>query len=221
MVQVKVGSQTFKFSVETGSSDTWLAQTDFECINLTTGGTQPEADCHFGKLYNHSSSFSQITDENFKITYASGETLMGTLGRTAGRLASITVDNQEIAAVTAAAWGGDGLSTRIMGLAFPAITSAFQGTNPALDSPSTQVNPIRSSATCSLRERLLRCSVWPSLEDKRRPTRNRRIPNVAHTGSLVSAPFQILTIQSQSAPSDGTKIFQFYAITLQGFEIAN
>ena len=57
----------------------------------------------------------------------------------------MSVPKQEFGLVTAAAWEGDGINTGLMGLAYPALTSAFKGTDPSKDQfPQTQVtyNPI-------------------------------------------------------------------------------
>ncbi|MCJ1358439.1 MAG: hypothetical protein MMC33_008439 [Icmadophila ericetorum] len=188
LASVKVGSQTFKFIVDTGDSDTWLAWSGFECINIITGRTRPEAECAFGKLYSPSSSFSQIANENFNITYAS-----------CGKAMEFQV-----------------------GLAFPANTSAFQGTNPALDGSSTQViyKPLFTNLFAE-------GEVAPafSLPITRSQSGGQLgiggIPNVTHSGSLVIAPFQVLTLETESAPSDGSKTSQFYSINVQGFQIAN
>ncbi|MGI4850517.1 MAG: pepsin-like aspartyl protease [Janthinobacterium lividum] len=92
--------------MDTGSSDTWLAENGFQCVNLTTGADEPEAACAFGPLYTVSSTFSQIPDENFNITYGDGEFLTGIMGYENVTLAGINVPKQEVAVVDYAAWEG-------------------------------------------------------------------------------------------------------------------
>ena len=66
---ISFGTESFQVIVDTGSSDTWLAETGFACVNITTGASLTEADCYFGPTYNMTSTFKQIPDENFNITY--------------------------------------------------------------------------------------------------------------------------------------------------------
>lgn len=62
-------------------------------------------------------------------------------------VAGITVKHQEVALVDYAYWEGDGVSSGLMGLAYPLLTSAFKGTNPTQDSLANQVeyNPVFTS----------------------------------------------------------------------------
>ena len=144
LTHVTFGTETFNAVIDTGSSDTWLAETGFQCFNITTGASVPEADCLFGSTYTPSATFSQIPNENFNITYADGEMLIGIVGIEKVTLAGISVDNQEVGVVQLAGWLGDGVSSGLIGLAFPSITSAYAGTNPAVDGPATQLpyNPV-------------------------------------------------------------------------------
>ena len=144
LAPVKFGTKSFMAILDTGSSDTWLAETGFQCLNQTTGILLSEAECDFGPLYSRSQTFTPISDENFNISYGDGEFLTGTLGHEQVTLAGITVENQEVGIVNYAAWEGDGVSSGLIGLAFPAITSAYSGITPSLDTNITQVpyNPI-------------------------------------------------------------------------------
>lgn len=118
----------------------------FQCKD-TLGGNKTESYCKFGKAYETSCTFTKIPDENFKVTYADGEGLTGILGTEKITLANITVFNQTIGVVDIAAWNGDGISSGLIGLAYPVLTSAFNGTNASSDSRSSQVeySPIFTS----------------------------------------------------------------------------
>lgn len=115
-----------------------LVKSGYQCEN-SLGGNTTEAYCKFGETYDPSSSFTPIADENFRISYADGETLTGILVYEKVTLANITVYNQTIGVVDTARWNGDGVSSGIIGLAYPALTSAFNGTNITADSRSSQV----------------------------------------------------------------------------------
>ncbi|KAJ5949353.1 hypothetical protein N7454_000937 [Penicillium verhagenii] len=121
---IKFGTQTFDVIVDTGSSDTWVVKEGFECIDLDTGDKTTTATCDFGTTYTVDSTFSKISGEEFEIEYGDGEYLYGYMGTETVTLASITVD-QEIAVVTEAAWEGDGTTSGLTGLAYPALTSAY------------------------------------------------------------------------------------------------
>jgi hypothetical protein len=70
LVNVTVGPDTYALIVDTGSSDTWLAEVNFTCINLASQ-QEPESECAFGPLYDSSksSTYTEIPNENFNITY--------------------------------------------------------------------------------------------------------------------------------------------------------
>lgn len=114
------GTETFQVIVDTGSSDTWVAQTDFSCVDIETSAPLPEADCEFGTTYNVTSTFTEIPGENFNITYGDGEFLTGFFGTENITLAGISV-NQTMSVVNFAAWDGDGISSGLVGFAYPAL----------------------------------------------------------------------------------------------------
>ena len=117
---ITFGTQSFDVIVDTGSSDTWVVQNGFECIDLDTGREASESSCAFGSTYTVDSTFSKISGEEFSITYGDGEYLYGYMGTETVTLADITVE-QEVAVVTQAAWEGDGTTSGLTGLAYPAL----------------------------------------------------------------------------------------------------
>ncbi|KAK6613423.1 aspartic-type [Botrytis cinerea] len=133
--EITFGTQTFEVIVDTGSSDTWLAETGFSCIDLDTGKSASASTCGFGSTYTKDSTFKAISGEEFSITYGDGEYLTGVLGSQPVTFAGINVTTT-VALVTSAAWEGDGTTSGLVGMAYPGITSAYKG--------STQVpyNPI-------------------------------------------------------------------------------
>jgi hypothetical protein len=114
------GTQTFDVIVDTGSSDTWVVKEGFECIDLDTGKEVTASDCDFGSTYTVDSTFKTISGEEFEIEYGDGEYLYGYMGTETVTLADITV-SAEVAVVTEAAWEGDGTTSGLTGLAYPAL----------------------------------------------------------------------------------------------------
>ncbi|KAJ5195350.1 uncharacterized protein N7498_008788 [Penicillium cinerascens] len=121
---IMFGTQSFDVIVDTGSSDTWVVKEGFECINLATGKKTTEAECKFGSTYSVDWGFEKIPGEFFNITYGDGEYLHGYMGTEIITLANVMVET-EVAVVTGAAWEGDGTTSGLTGLAFPALTSAY------------------------------------------------------------------------------------------------
>jgi len=117
---VTFGTQTFDFIVDTGSSDTWVIESGFQCVNITTSAPIPEADCDFGPTWNKDSTFKEIPGENFNITYGDGEFLTGVLGWESVTVAGLSV-NQTVPVVNYAAWEGDGTTSGLLGLAYEAM----------------------------------------------------------------------------------------------------
>ncbi|RDW61612.1 aspartic proteinase [Coleophoma crateriformis] len=121
---ITFGTTTLEVIVDTGSSDTWLVETGFSCVDVDTGASETEDYCAFGPTYDVTSGFKEISGEEFSITYGDGEYLDGVVGYQEVTLAGITV-NQTVALVNYAAWYGDSTTSGLVGLAYPALTSAY------------------------------------------------------------------------------------------------
>ena len=95
ITNVSFGSQVFEAVIDTGSSDTWLVEAGFTCVNQTSNITVTEADCLFGSAgYKPDSTFTPIPDENFNVSYADGEYLNGIMGYDKVTFAGITIQKQ-------------------------------------------------------------------------------------------------------------------------------
>ncbi|MCJ1308744.1 hypothetical protein MMC25_002398 [Agyrium rufum] len=221
LVAVEFGKQTFKAILDTGSSDSWLAEKGFQCTDLDTGFVTSESTCMFGPLYSKSATFNQIPDLNFNISCGDGEAVAGIVGYEQVTLAGINVINQEIGVVDTAAWAGDETASGLIGLGFPSLTSAFKGTNPAADSPDTQVeyNPLFTNM-------ITEGKVTPvfSLAISRGANGGTLaiggVPNITHSPNFATSPFQILQVQPVGASPETQTQLSFYSITIQGFQIA-
>ncbi len=118
--QVTLGTETFELIVDTGSSDTWVVETGFSCTDFETGKSAAESACEFGPYYTKSSTFKSISGQTFSIEYGDLESLTGVFGTESVTIAGLTV-SQQIALVTAADWEGDGTTSGLLGLAYPAL----------------------------------------------------------------------------------------------------
>lgn len=147
LTRITVGGEDFMNVIDTGSADTWVAGSGFKCVSLRTKKEILPENCKFAKEYVPTKSFVPIPDQHFNISYADGEYLNGVMGRETVRLGNITVDNQEVGIINLAAWNGDGISSGLIGLAFPSVTRAYPGSDPKADKKGTNVpyNPIFTS----------------------------------------------------------------------------
>jgi hypothetical protein len=128
---VTLDGQRFSLVIDTGSSDTWVAATGFQCLDPNTYATLPTAQCGFGPFYNRAASttFKSI-NHDFEVDYAGGEFLEGIMGTerfgiggvSQGQTPYITI-NQTIGVVNDGYWTGDGISSGLMGLAYPALAN--------------------------------------------------------------------------------------------------
>ena len=220
--EVQVGSRTFDMVVDTGSSDTWLATSSFQCLKPGTGDYLPQSACEFGALYNQTSTFKPIPDQNFQVTYTNGETLRGTFGTEEVTVAGIRVREQQIALVNNAAWYGDTVTSGLLGLAFPAATKAFAGNDFRNNSIATQriYDPIFTSM-------YTKGHVAPLFSvaldrDEGGLLAIGGLPPVSFLSPFASSPFQLLTTSSSEVQgTSSSSAYTLYTITTNGFDFAN
>lgn len=86
---MKIGDKTFNFIFDTGSSDTWVVGSDFDCFNLTTKDPLPAAACNFGPAYTPGNEFDPLSNLNFNTFYGDGSFVDGTWGKVNVTLAGI------------------------------------------------------------------------------------------------------------------------------------
>jgi hypothetical protein len=128
-VEAQFGNQSFQLLVDLGSSDTWVVQTGYQCFNGSDNLELPQEACGYAnKTYDISSSFKQIPNQNFGVHYGVG-IASGIVGYEDVSIAGKTVRGQEVGIVNKATNPGDGRDSGLLGLAYPALTSAHPGTN--------------------------------------------------------------------------------------------
>jgi hypothetical protein len=111
--------------IDSGSSDTWIRGMNFTCSNRSIS-----ANCNLGPPYPVLDfPHGRIQDLHFAIVYGDDETVAGQLGYMDVEVAGITVHNQEVGLVSQGTWYGNNVTSGVMGMAYPALTSAYMTDN--------------------------------------------------------------------------------------------
>lgn len=117
-----------------------VADSSYTCVNITTNATVSQATCGLVATFNLTSAFEEIPNENFNISYGDGEYLNGVFGYETVGLAGINVSHQQIGVPYLAGWEGDNITSGLVGLAYPALTAAYSGTNASADNATDPEN---------------------------------------------------------------------------------
>ena len=207
---IKFGDETFTVVLDTGSSDTWLVENTFTCNK----GAQSA--CAFGNTYTRSPTFKSIANQNFEISYADGEFLDGIFGTEKVTLAGVTVNDQQVALVQRASWRGDGASSGVLGLAFPANTRAFSGMDYSQDTAEKQLTYSPLFTTMYTNGSVPPLFSMALDRDGNGEFAIGGTPDVKYVPVFASSPFQLLT--AGSGTEAGKTQYTFYSITTNGFE---
>ncbi|KAI5924328.1 aspartic peptidase domain-containing protein [Camillea tinctor] len=141
IMQVGIGAgEPYYMIPDTGSSDTWVVREGYTCLDPYYGQEVAPEVCDFGPLFRGDFPGGRIEDQNLNISYLSGDYLNGDMGFGDITVANITVPSQQFALVDVAAFGGDGVSSGILGLGLRGLTAAFTGNDPSADGLDNLVN---------------------------------------------------------------------------------
>lgn len=131
---VTFGSQTLSLTVDTGSSDVFVAEDDFQCVGPSAFGDPDElndldqSSCGYARggysTDQESSSFEVIDDETFQATYGAGSA-RGLMATQDISLGDATAQDQRFGLVNWSTPMGFG-SSGILGLAYAPLTSATE-----------------------------------------------------------------------------------------------
>lgn len=128
-VEIDFGGQSFLVEVDLGSSDTWVLGAGYECINPLDNSVLPQSACAYANsTYDISPTFSKILNESLGVFYGAG-IVVGQVGYETVTLTGITIPKQEVGISSSLTLPGDGHTSGLLGLAYPAITSAHPGTS--------------------------------------------------------------------------------------------
>ena len=93
---------TLDAELDTGSSDTWLIQTGFQCYSsnsFSATSLEPQSYCNFGGTYSPGSTFEAINGVHQRSCYGNGaRCVAGPLGWTSVTIAGVTVPQQVVGA---------------------------------------------------------------------------------------------------------------------------
>jgi hypothetical protein len=93
LVPLKWGDEEFQGILDTGSSDTWMISSDFQCTDAQ-GQEQDAKECGFGTGF--SGTISKIAGKQFNISYGDGEFVTGDMGTLEMTIGGLTVPKQEV-----------------------------------------------------------------------------------------------------------------------------
>lgn len=215
-IDIDFGAETFSVIFDTGSSDLWLAQEGLRCVDYY-GHEEEISECAFGSLY--SGEIDEIAEENFNITYGDGEFLTGNLGYQTVCVGGLAVERQEVALVDLAYWNGDNESSGLMGFAYPALTSAYEGTDPTQDNVNTTDLSYTNWVFTAIEQGLMApvFSVAISRGIDSGPSGQLALgglPDVAHEDDWASTPLQILELTPHNTEQSN---YSYYTIIPDGF----
>jgi hypothetical protein len=217
------GGETFYVVIDTGSSDTWLINNKYTCVDPTDSEVIDESQCGFGPTYSVSAAAKQIDNRNFNISYADGERLNGQMITEDLTFAGITVENQTMGLVTYAGWYGDGVSSGLVGLAYASLTNQYSGSEPDADIAGLTIpyDPILTSMfndnlTAPIFSIALNRDVSRSAVSAGGVLAVGGIPNIPHGSAWASANISVIGVDATT----GQPEYQFYAIRVDGWAVS-
>lgn len=210
-INVTVGPQTYSVVLDTGSSDTWFARFGFRCVDALHQSID-QGECNFGAPFKGGFPLGPIQEQNFNNTYLSGEFITGTIGFENLTLGGFTVSKQTIALIDNAHWNGDGVTSGLMGLAYPSLTNAHHGDDPSVDNVNATRAPYDPIFTSMWRQNLTSPVFSLALgrdDEESYLTFGDDLAVDVDSNSWASAPLQMLEL----LPFEATKnAFSFYTI---------
>jgi hypothetical protein len=217
------GGETFYVVIDTGSSDTWLINNEYTCVDPTDSSVIDESQCGFGPTYSVSATAKQIDNRNFNISYADGERLNGQMITEDLTFAGITVENQTMGLVTYAGWYGDDISSGLVGMAYASLTNQYSGSNPSADIAGLTIpyDPILTSMfndnlTAPIFSIALNRDVSRSAQSAGGVLAVGGIPNIPHGSAWASANISVIGVDATT----GQPEYQFYAIRVDGWAVS-
>ncbi|KAK6969102.1 acid protease, partial [Favolaschia claudopus] len=128
LINVTVGGQLFQVILDTGSSDLWITNSNFSCVDANRTVVPPET-CQFGPAKFNSSASTTFEpaspNATFFVQYGSGEFLRGPVGFDTVEIAGVSVTQQKFGIPDLNHFLGDEVPEGVLGLAYPGLTSVY------------------------------------------------------------------------------------------------
>jgi hypothetical protein len=220
LTTMKIGGETFKLVIDTGSSDTWVAKTGFQCVSVRTKQNTPNASCRIARTYNATQTYSVVANQHFNISYADGEYLNGEMAKDSVQFGGITVKNQQFGLVTLAAWNGDSISSGLTGFGYPSVTRAFAGTGAKGDRKGANV-PYDPVFTSMWKQKLVAPYFSVALNRANEPAGQIALGglpsgNIKYQNNWAKVPMQHLFVGAKQS-----KDYQLYVVESAGWDITS
>lgn len=134
-------------TIDTASSDTWAAAKTFRCLDAHSN-VVPQGACGFAPPLSDDFQYGRVAPaQHMYIRYGDGEVVTGPMGYSDVTIANLTVRKQQVALANMTHWNGNNVTTGLLGLGFPSLTSSFLGTDVNDHSPYNELeySPIFTS----------------------------------------------------------------------------
>ncbi|KAI1803139.1 acid protease [Daldinia bambusicola] len=125
-VQASFNGRQMEVVIDSGSADTWVVGSNFSCKGILNETVSNEF-CSLGPAFSGNFTGGPLPNLHFAIKYGDGESVQGLMGQMDVEFAGVTVFDQEIAIASQGTWHGNNVTSGILGLAYPSLTSAYWG----------------------------------------------------------------------------------------------
>ncbi|KAK8111809.1 aspartic-type endopeptidase-like protein [Apiospora kogelbergensis] len=213
LMSVGIGGRNWSMIPDSGSADTWLMSSTFQCLDRSHN-QQDQIACNFGPSFTGNFSGGRIADEHMNISYGGGDSLNGDMGYEDITVAGITIPKQQMSLVTSASIRGNGIFSGILGLGMRGLTTSYTGSNPANDSPATAKEYAPLVETMSKKIAPL-FSVAMSRDDNRSFISFGGVPPNVTTGEFATTPIR------QMSMNGGPKHYIYYGIMPDNMKVSN
>lgn len=145
-VEVVLNGSPVNLLLNTGGSDTWVRAKNFTCLN-NASDSAPGSQCDWGSFGATGFPDGPIHDQHFAVKNQDGSAISGQLGYMDVTLANVKVYNQEVAIATQGTWYGNNITSGMLGMAYPSLTSAYSGNdlNDTSDASALEYSPLFTS----------------------------------------------------------------------------